>query len=83
MTDCAEIPWGLARMEPFPAGPRVPRASIVLDHETQVGRRLDQDGIAVPMLDKHRKTNTAVETTTTTGDRQDADQGHDQSSDSD
>lgn len=83
MTDRAVTPWGLTRMGPFPVGPEIPQVVIVLDAETQTGRRLDGDGNALPVETKHRKSNTAVETTTTTGDTQNADQGHDQTSDTD
>ncbi|WP_051856496.1 putative ATP-grasp-modified RiPP [Streptomyces sp. NRRL B-1347] len=71
------LPWGLSRMEPFPRGVPVASVRLVLDAETQIPARLGEGGLPV-VTGKHRKTNVGTETTTTTGDRQGADQGSDQ-----
>ncbi|KJY41401.1 hypothetical protein VR41_12810 [Streptomyces sp. NRRL B-1568] len=78
------LPWGLTRMELYPASVPVPYQRLVLDPVTQIPSRLGRDGLPLPVESKHRKSNTGTETNTTTGDRKDGpDQGHDQDSDSD
>ncbi|WP_229325955.1 putative ATP-grasp-modified RiPP [Streptomyces sp. UNOC14_S4] len=78
------LPWGLSRMEPFPASGPLPQQRLILDPVSQIPTRLGPDGLPVPATSKHRKSNTGTETNTTTGDRKDGpDQGHDQDSDTD
>ncbi|MFD7104219.1 putative ATP-grasp-modified RiPP [Streptomyces celluloflavus] len=59
-------PWGLGRMRPFPRTARLPYSDIVLDPHTQTGRWLSSDGREVPVMDKHKASETSNETTTST-----------------
>lgn len=83
MTHPAVRPWGLTRMEPFPAAEEVPFATVVLDPRTQTGLWLDEDGLELPALDKHRRSNTSKETKQKTSLDGNKDEGSDQESDND
>ncbi|MQS39353.1 putative ATP-grasp-modified RiPP [Streptomyces katsurahamanus] len=74
-------PWGLTRMKPFPSATALPYATVVLDPETQTGRWIDRNGIPVPVLDKHKRSETSKETETQTSLDGKTDQGHDQKGD--
>ncbi|MEU7182742.1 MULTISPECIES: putative ATP-grasp-modified RiPP [Streptomyces] len=76
-------PWGLGRMRPFPRTARLPYSDIVLDPHTQTGRWLSSDGHEVPVMDKHKASETSNETTTSTSLDGNRDEGSDQSGDSD
>lgn len=83
MSDRAVTPWGLMRMKPFPRGPQLPGLTIVLDPETQTGRWLGEDGVLVPVMDKHKKSGTSSETKPRTSLDGNTDEGSDQESDTD
>ncbi|MET9294447.1 putative ATP-grasp-modified RiPP [Streptomyces sp. NPDC003077] len=76
-------PWGLSRMRPYPRSVVVP-TTLELDAERQIAVYRGPDGRLVPVLDKHKASETSNETdVTTSGDGQDWDQGSDQEGDSD
>ena len=78
-------PWGLRRMRPFLAVIELGKATIVLDPDSQIGRWIGSDGLDVPMMDRHKRSETSRETTTKTsldGDSN-ADEGSDQQGDND
>jgi putative ATP-grasp target RiPP len=70
-------------MRPFPQGAQLPEYTIVLDAETQTSRWLDEDGVLVPVVDKHRKSGTNSETKPKTSLDGNTDEGSDQESDTD
>ncbi|MFE4828881.1 putative ATP-grasp-modified RiPP [Streptomyces sp. NPDC056672] len=82
-TDRAAKPWGLTRMRPFPPGSRISHAVVVLDTETQTGRWLDTEGNPVPVLDRHKRSETSKETKPRTSLDGTPDEGSDQSGDTD
>lgn len=77
------LPWGLTRMAPFPDAVRLPYEKLVLDAETQIPRRLDENGVPVPVMDKHKRSETSKETSTKTSLDGTPDQGSDQEGDTD
>ncbi|MER7984172.1 putative ATP-grasp-modified RiPP [Streptomyces noursei] len=76
-------PWGLDRMRAFPTATVVPCTRIVLDPRTQTARWLAEDGSELPVMDKHKASETSKETSTATSLDGNRDEGHDQSGDSD
>lgn len=83
MTDRAAKPWGLSRMKPFPAGSQISHAVVVLDPETQTGQWLGEDGGVVPVMDKHKRSETSKETKPRTSLDGNTDEGSDQTGDTD
>lgn len=83
MTEHSTTPWGLNRMQPFPKVARLPRVTVELDPETQTGKWLDVNGRELPVLDKHKRSETSKETRTKTSLDGAPDQGSDQEGDSD
>lgn len=77
------VPWGIRRMKPFPVGAVLTGSRIELDPATQTGRRLGADGSAVPVLDRHKRSETSKETSTRTSSDGNSDAGSDQEGDSD
>jgi putative ATP-grasp target RiPP len=77
------LPWGLTRMAPFPEEAPAPAPHIVLDPVTQSARWLNCDGAELPAWERHKKSETARETSTRTSLDGTSDQGSDQSGDSD
>ncbi|GAA2664844.1 putative ATP-grasp-modified RiPP [Streptomyces lunalinharesii] len=75
--------WGLDRMQSFPSTTVMPCTRIVLDPRTQTARWLAEDGSALPVMDKHKASETSKETSTATSLDGNRDEGHDQSADSD
>lgn len=82
-TDRQVIPWGVSRMKPFPPAEVLSAARAVLDAETQIAAWVDPDGILVPTLDRHKRSETSKETTTKTSLDGTPDQGSDQRGDTD
>ncbi|MFE3198948.1 putative ATP-grasp-modified RiPP [Embleya sp. NPDC059237] len=76
-------PWGVRRMEPFPPAEVVPYTRVVLDADTQTGRWLTAEGAEVPLMDRHKRTETSRETKTKTSLDGNSDQGSDQEGDTD
>lgn len=83
MTTTAVAPWGLSRMKPFPASTVLACAAIVLDPDSQTGRWIAEGGDGLPMMDRHKRSETSQETSTKTSLDGNPDQGSDQSGDSD
>ncbi|MEV0300736.1 putative ATP-grasp-modified RiPP [Streptomyces prasinus] len=83
MTTPTTRPWGLTRMKPFPAAAVLTTATVVLDADRQVGRWVGPDGLDVPELDRHKRSETCKETKTQTSMDGTKDEGSDQSGDSD
>lgn len=83
MTTPTTRPWGLTRMKPFPAAAVLTGATVVLDADRQVGRWIGPDGLDVPELDRHKRSETCKETKTKTSLDGTTDEGSDQSGDSD
>jgi putative ATP-grasp target RiPP len=54
-----------------------------MDPRTQTGRWLTEDGSEVPVMDRHKASETSNETTTSTSLDGNRDEGSDQSGDSD
>ncbi|WKK21306.1 putative ATP-grasp-modified RiPP [Streptomyces olivoreticuli] len=77
------LPWGLTRMAPFPEAVRLPYERLVLDPGTQIPRRLDENGNPVPVMEKHKRSETSKETSTRTSLDGTSDQGSDQEGDTD
>jgi putative ATP-grasp target RiPP len=82
VTELAQ-PWGLSRMRPFPESAVVPAGRVELDAWTQTGRWVGEDGAAVPVLDRHKRSETSKETSTRTSLDGNSDAGSDQEGDSD
>ncbi|MEU3618499.1 MULTISPECIES: putative ATP-grasp-modified RiPP [unclassified Streptomyces] len=76
-------PWGIGRMKPFPPAVVIPAALAVLAPETQTTAWIDPDGVPMPALDRHKRSETSKETTTKTSLDGSPDQGSDQQGDSD
>lgn len=76
-------PWGLTRMKPFPAAAVLTAATVVLDADRQVGRWVGPDGLDVPELDRHKRSETCKETKTRTSLDGATGEGSDQQGDSD
>ncbi|QLJ00270.1 putative ATP-grasp-modified RiPP [Streptomyces sp. NEAU-sy36] len=76
-------PWGAGRMRPYPAAAVLPAASMVLNAETQTADWVVPDGVPVPTMDRHRRSETSKETSTQTSLDGTPDQGSDQAGDSD
>ncbi|WP_307865437.1 putative ATP-grasp-modified RiPP [Streptomyces montanisoli] len=83
MTMIEKTPWGVRRMEPFPAGAVLPATRVVLDAETQTGNWLGEDGTRLPEMAKHKRSETSKETTTRTSLDGNSDEGSDQQGDTD
>ncbi|MFJ6071694.1 putative ATP-grasp-modified RiPP [Streptomyces sp. NPDC093065] len=83
MTTPIPRPWGLTRMKPFPVTALLAAATAVLDADRQVGRWIGPDGLDVPALDRHKRSETSKETKTKTSMDGTQDEGSDQSGDSD
>ncbi|MGW2369595.1 putative ATP-grasp-modified RiPP [Streptomyces sp. NPDC001667] len=83
MPAAESLPWGLTRMAPFPDAVRLPYEQLVLDPDTQIPRRLDERGEPVPLMDKHKRSETSKETATKTSLDGTSDQGSDQEGDVD
>ncbi|MCD9144379.1 putative ATP-grasp-modified RiPP [Streptomyces albireticuli] len=83
MSDPDALPWGLTRMRPFPETVRLPHESLVLDSATQLPRSMDGSGRSVPVMDKHKRSETSKETATRTSLDGTSDQGSDQEGDTD
>ncbi|MEV0254775.1 putative ATP-grasp-modified RiPP [Streptomyces sp. NPDC050732] len=69
-------------MRPFPEA-ALPAAEVVLDPESQTGLWLGPDGLEIPVLDRHKRSETSKETTTKTSMDGTPDQGSDQDGDTD
>ena len=76
-------PFGLTRMRPFHAAVVLGPATVVLDPKTQTGRWLGPDGLGIPALDRHKRSETSKETRTKTSLDGSPDEGGDQQGDSD
>ncbi|WP_233104061.1 putative ATP-grasp-modified RiPP [Streptomyces flavofungini] len=70
-------------MRPFPDAVVLPAARVVLDPATQTGRWVDADGFEVPVLDRHKRSETSKETATKTSLDGEPDEGTDQEGDTD
>ncbi|WP_055548904.1 putative ATP-grasp-modified RiPP [Streptomyces kanamyceticus] len=70
-------------MRPYPDTVVLPAADVVLDPETQTGRWVGPDGLDVPVLDRHKRSETNKETTTKTSLDGETDEGSDQEGDTD
>ncbi|GGV57008.1 hypothetical protein GCM10010245_90030 [Streptomyces spectabilis] len=81
--DDATTPWGVKRMRPFPDAVVLPAARVVLDPVTQTGRWVDEDGVAVPVLGRHKRSETSKETKAKTSLDGNPDEGTDQEGDTD
>lgn len=81
MTNSA--PWGIRRMRPFPVSAVLNGGHVELDAAMQTGRWPADDGSAVPVLDRHKRSETSKETSTRTSHDGDSDAGSDQEGDSD
>ncbi|MFS8200612.1 putative ATP-grasp-modified RiPP [Streptomyces sp. CWNU-52B] len=77
------VPFGLTRMRPFPDGAVLAPALVVLDPKTQIGRWLGPDGLDIPELDRHKRSETSKETKTKTSLDGNPDERGDQQGDSD
>lgn len=77
------VPWGVTRMRPYPDTVVLPAADVTLDPTTQIGRWVDPDGLDIPGMDRHKRSETSKETSTKTSLDGNTDQGSDQSGDSD
>lgn len=76
-------PWGLSRMKPFPPTAVLTGATVVLDADRQVGRWIRPDGLDVPALDRHKRSQTCNESKTKTSLDSVPDEGTDQQGDED
>ncbi|RLU78113.1 hypothetical protein CTZ27_37970 [Streptomyces griseocarneus] len=83
MPAASALPWGLTRMAPFPGVARIPYAELVLDPDTQIARPVDGNGLPVPVMDRHKRSETSKETATKTSLDGTSDQGSDQEGDTD
>ncbi|WP_328285708.1 putative ATP-grasp-modified RiPP [Streptomyces sp. GQFP] len=83
MTTLAARPWGLTRMRPFPETAVAAAATVELDPESQTGRWIGADGLALPSLERHKRSETSSETKTKTSADGNIDEGSDQQGDSD
>jgi putative ATP-grasp target RiPP len=83
MSKHAVFPWGLTRMKPYPDTAVLPAAEVVLDPVTQIGRWIRPDGLDVPVMDRHKRSETSKETNTKTSLDGNTDQGSDQEGDTD
>ncbi|MCK1796880.1 putative ATP-grasp-modified RiPP [Streptomyces sp. XM4193] len=81
--DQTPAPWGTSRMRPYPSVIAAPATGLVLDHATQTARWVDPDGVRIPTLDRHRRSQTSKETSTRTSLDGTTDEGSDQEGDSD
>lgn len=83
----ASTVFGLSRMRPYrTALPAAPEPRVVFDPRTQQVRRFDGDGSEIPVWDRHKRTQTPLETSTQTGGgdgHQRGDNDHDQHGDQD
>ncbi|WP_307781967.1 putative ATP-grasp-modified RiPP [Streptomyces sp. MBT65] len=61
----------------------LPAATVVLDPTTQTGRWIGPDGLDIPVMDKHEKSETSSETKTKTSLDGEPDEGSDQEGDTD
>lgn len=83
MSESEPQPWGLSRMRQFPSAAVLAPARVVLDPGTQTGKWTGVDGSALPVLERHKRSETSSETATRTSSDGDTDQGSDQEGDSD
>lgn len=83
MTTLAPRPWGLTRMRPFPETAVAATATVELDPESQTGRWIGPDGLKLPSLERHKRSETSSETTTKTSADGNIDEGSDQQGDTD
>ncbi|MFF5304782.1 putative ATP-grasp-modified RiPP [Streptomyces sp. NPDC013161] len=70
-------------MRPYPDAAALPTATVVIDPATQTGRWIGPDGLDLPVLAKHKKSETSSETKTKTSLDGDPDEGSDQEGDTD
>ncbi|MFE0257268.1 putative ATP-grasp-modified RiPP [Streptomyces sp. NPDC059010] len=70
-------------MRPFPTTAVLTAATVVLDPETQTGLWIGPDGLELPTMDRHKRSETSTETTTKTSLDGNTDEGSDQSGDTD
>ncbi|WP_019358685.1 MULTISPECIES: putative ATP-grasp-modified RiPP [Streptomyces] len=75
-------PWGLTRMRPYPRTVTMPTADAVLDSVTQTARWVGPDRAGVP-ASRHKRSETANETSTKTSLDGNTDEGSDQEGDTD
>ncbi|MET9558728.1 putative ATP-grasp-modified RiPP [Streptomyces tauricus] len=78
-----DVPFGLTRMRPFPGAAVLVPATVVLDRKTQTARWLGPDGSDIPVMDRHKRSETSKETKTRTSLDGTSDEGGDQQGDSD
>lgn len=76
-------PWGLSRMRPFPASAVLDAATVVVDPDSQMGRRVGADGVPAPAGDRHKRSETSKETKPKTSLDGNTDEGSDQQGDTD
>ncbi|MEV0278531.1 putative ATP-grasp-modified RiPP [Streptomyces sp. NPDC050610] len=70
-------------MRPFPTTAVLAAATVVLDPQSQMGRWVGPDGRGVPVLERHKRSETSVETKTKTSLDGTPDEGSDQDGDND
>ncbi|NJQ01226.1 putative ATP-grasp-modified RiPP [Streptomyces sp. PLAI1-29] len=76
-------PWGVTRMKPYPDTVNLPEAEIVLDPTTQTARWINPNGLAVPVAERHKRSETNKETRAKTSMDGTPDEGSDQEGDTD
>ncbi|MEV5593277.1 putative ATP-grasp-modified RiPP [Streptomyces sp. NPDC052496] len=76
-------PWGLTRMRAFPETVVLAPARVVLDADSQTGRWQRLDDSELPVLDRHKRSETSSETKVLTSADGNSDQGSDQEGDTD
>lgn len=76
-------PWGVTRMRPYPDTVVLPAAEVALDPETQTGRWFGSDGLGMPLMGRHKRSETSKETKTKTSLDGTPDEGSDQEGDTD
>nr|WP_320775888.1 putative ATP-grasp-modified RiPP [Streptomyces sp. CRN 30] len=70
-------------MKPFPATAVLTSATVVLDPVSQTVRWSGTDGLDLPVMDRHKRSETCKETQTRTSPDGNPDEGSDQEGDSD
>ncbi|EKX61429.1 putative ATP-grasp-modified RiPP [Streptomyces ipomoeae] len=83
MSELVTVPFGLTRMRPFPEAAVLAPATIVLDPDSQTGRWVGPDGLDVPTLARHKRSETSQETKPKTSLDGNTDEGSDQEGDTD
>ncbi|OIJ92262.1 hypothetical protein BIV25_28410 [Streptomyces sp. MUSC 14] len=76
-------PWGLSRMKPYPEAAVLKSAPMVLDPDTQTAQLIGTDGLRLPTMDRHKRSETNTETKPRTSLDGNTDEGSDQQGDTD